>query len=117
MSCDFFAFSTTDFLLFSSFCCVFIATLFPAFLSYLDELIPLIIETLQDQSGAHKRRISLEALGRLVSSTGTAITPYSRYPQLLPTLLLLLRECGTAGAGIGIFSWEFRREILRVMGI
>ena len=81
---------------------------------YLDELVPLIIETLQDQSGAHKRRVALEALGRLISSTGTAVTPYSRYPQLLPTLLSLLRDSGSAGAGT---SWELRREVLRTMGI
>ena len=76
---------------------------------YLDELVPLIIETLQDQSGAQKRRISLEALGRLISSTGSAVTPYSRYPQLLPTLLSLLRDSGSAGAGT---PWPLRREVV-----
>ena len=53
---------------------------------YMEELLPLLLEMLNDASSMQKREVSLWALGQLVESTGSVITPYHRYPSLLDTL-------------------------------
>jgi len=60
---------------------------------YLDGLIPLIIDTLQDSSKSSKvkRLVALRTLTQLVSSTGYVITPCEKYPKLLPTVLAILK--------------------------
>lgn len=78
---------------------------------YLDHLMPLIIDNIQDQSSAHKREIALRTLGQLASSTGYVIRPYFQYPTLLPKILSILREGGNT------MPWSLRREVLRTFGI
>jgi len=77
-------------------------------LPHLDQLIPLIITTLQDKSSMVKRGVALRTLGELVSSTGSVIEPYLKYPQLLPTLLNTLKSG---------YSYIIRKEAMKVLGV
>ena len=78
---------------------------------YLEQLVPMTIENIQDQSSAHKREMALRTLGQLSCSTGYVIKPYFQYPTLLPKILAVLREGGNA------MPWSLRREVLRTFGI
>ena len=75
-------------------------------LAYLDGLLPLIIDTLQESS-ASKRSVALKTLRQLLSSTGYVITPALKYPQLLPTLLNVLKSERNSA---------LRVEVLKVIG-
>lgn len=75
---------------------------------YLDQLLPLIIETLQDQSSVAKREAALGTLGKLVTATGYVIEPYIRYPQLLTMLINFLKTEQLL---------SIRREAMKVLGI
>jgi FKBP12-rapamycin complex-associated protein len=55
------------------------------------ELMPLIVDMLQDQSSLPKREAALCSLSELAESTGYVIQPYHDYPALLPILLNLLK--------------------------
>lgn len=58
---------------------------------YVNELLPILLDILNDASSSQKREVSLWTLAQLVESTGAVITPYHRYPNLLDTLLGFLR--------------------------
>lgn len=75
---------------------------------HLDELMPLIMETLQDQSSSAKRDAALRTLGQLASNTGFVIEPYMKYPALLNILIGILK----AEQNVAI-----RRETVKLMGI
>jgi FKBP12-rapamycin complex-associated protein len=75
---------------------------------HLDEMMPLIIDTLQDQSSSIKRDAALKTLGQLASSTGFVIEPYAKYPQLLSILISILKTEQSA---------DIRRETVKLMGI
>ncbi|KAF9586443.1 phosphatidylinositol kinase- protein kinase tor1 [Lunasporangiospora selenospora] len=77
-------------------------------LPFMDQLMPLIIETLQDQSSPTKRGSALKTLGQLSSNTGYVIDPYIKYPGLLDTLMTILRTEQSA---------NIRRETIKVLGI
>ncbi|XP_062572359.1 serine/threonine-protein kinase mTOR-like [Saccostrea cucullata] len=75
---------------------------------WMDELLPLILEMLQDSSSLQKREVALWTLGQLVESTGYVIEPYKRYPSLLEVLLNFLKTEQATG---------IRREVIRVLGL
>ena len=77
-------------------------------LPYLDSLMPIILETLQDQSSASKREAALHTLGQLSLNTGWVIEPYLKYPNLLNLLITILKTEQSPG---------IRRETVKVMGI
>jgi FKBP12-rapamycin complex-associated protein len=77
-------------------------------LQYLDELMPLIIEILQDQSSLVKRDAALRALGQLASASGYVIDPYVDYPALLNILISFLKS-EQAGS--------IRRETVKLIGV
>jgi phosphatidylinositol kinase/protein kinase (PI-3 family) len=56
-----------------------------------DRLLPIILETLQDNSSQMKRRAALRTLGHLVQSTGFVITPILKYSRLLDSLSSILK--------------------------
>lgn len=76
--------------------------------SHLEELLPLIIETLQDQSSVTKREVALRTLGQLTKSTGYVITPFKNYPNLLDILLNIIKSERTP---------TIRQEVIKVLGI
>jgi len=75
---------------------------------YLDDLFPMIIETLQDQSNITKREVALKTLGQLASNTGYIIEPYIKYPNLLNILISILKTEQ---------NMVIRRQTVKVMGI
>lgn len=77
-------------------------------LPFMDQLMPLIIDTLQDQSSPTKRSAALKTLGQLSSNTGYVIEPYIKYPTLLDTLMTILKTEQ---------SPNIRRETIKLLGI
>ena len=77
-------------------------------LPYIDNLMPIIIDALQDQSSTAKRDAALKTLGQLSSNTGFVIEPYLKYPQLLSILINILKTELTP---------SIRRETIRLIGI
>lgn len=75
---------------------------------YLNHLLPIIIDSLQDQSSTRKRLIALSALGYLIESTGNAITPFYQYPKLMDILLNMVKTERIT---------SIRDELLKVLGI
>lgn len=60
--------------------------------SHMDQLMPLIMRTLQDQGSTSKREVALHTLGHLAESTGYVVEPFVQvlivYVNLyLPTCL------------------------------
>ncbi|KAH6595655.1 hypothetical protein BASA61_003754 [Batrachochytrium salamandrivorans] len=58
---------------------------------YLDDLMLIVIETLQDQSSPNKREAALEMLSRIIANSGWVIEPYIKYPNLLTLLIQILK--------------------------
>ncbi|KAK9450365.1 armadillo-type protein [Limtongia smithiae] len=75
---------------------------------YIPELMPLILDILQDQSSQSKRDAALRALGQLSGSTGYVIDPLIDYPQLLDVLVSILRS---------ETSIKTQRETVKLIGI
>lgn len=75
---------------------------------FLDQLMPLIIDTFQDQSNSFKRDAALKTLGQLSASSGYVIKPLLDYPQLLGVLISILKSES---------SQNIRRETVRLIGI
>ena len=75
---------------------------------YIKGLMPLIIETLQDQSSSVKRDTSLRTLGELASNSGYVIQPYLDFPNLFELFIGILKSEQAAPT---------RRETVKVMGI
>lgn len=75
---------------------------------FLTDLMPLILDTFQDQSSSLKRDAALKALGQIASSSGYVIQPLLDYPQLLGMLVGILKL---------ETSPNIRRETVRLLGI
>lgn len=75
---------------------------------YIKGLMPLILETLQDQSSSVKRDTSLRTLGELASNSGYVIQPYLDFPNLFELFIGILKSEQSAPT---------RRETVKVMGI
>ncbi|XP_033096355.1 serine/threonine-protein kinase mTOR-like [Anneissia japonica] len=75
---------------------------------WVGELLPIIIDMLQDSSSLNKREVALWTLGHLVESTGYVVEPYMKYPNLLDVLLNFLKTEQ---------SPNIRRETIRTLGL
>ena len=75
---------------------------------YIPQLMPTIIEALQDLSSPIRRDAALHSLGELASNTGYVITPYLDYPNLLGLLTNIIK---TEPQG------AIRRETIKLLGI
>ncbi len=78
-------------------------------LRYKDRLMPLIIDSLQDQSSEAKREAALHTLGLLSSNSGYVIAPYLDHPQLLEILQNIIRTEPQHG--------PLRQETVKLLGI
>ncbi|OBT84901.1 FKBP12-rapamycin complex-associated protein [Pseudogymnoascus sp. 03VT05] len=76
---------------------------------YIDQLMPIILEALQDQSSSQKREAALKTLGQLASNSGYVIKPYMDYPQLLEILQGVIRGESQRG--------PLRQETIKLIGI
>ena len=59
-------------------------------LQYIPQLMPIIIDALQDLSSQSKRDAALHTLGQVASNSGYVIQPYSDYPHLLDLLINII---------------------------
>jgi FKBP12-rapamycin complex-associated protein len=75
---------------------------------HVEELIPLIVETLQDYSSALKRLVALKCLGIVTQSTGYVIKPLLHYPKLLDVLFTIIKTDQLPAV---------RHEVIKVLGI
>ncbi|CAG0917860.1 unnamed protein product [Notodromas monacha] len=75
---------------------------------WLEDLMPILLELMQDSSSVQKRALALWSFGQVIESTGYVIKPYQTYPTLLDLLFSLLKTEQNA---------SIRREVLRVLGI
>lgn len=77
-------------------------------LSHFDNVVPLLIELMQDFYYIQLRHLSLWALGQIIAHTGYVIEPYKKYPNLLLVLIdFLLKETVAS----------VRRENIRILGL
>ncbi|CDK26792.1 unnamed protein product [Kuraishia capsulata CBS 1993] len=77
-------------------------------LVFIKELMPILLDTFQDQSSSYKRDAALKTLGQLSGSSGYVIQPLLDYPQLLGMLVNILKSESSA---------VIRRETVRLLGI
>lgn len=77
-------------------------------LPYVPQLMPTIIEALQDLSSQSKRDAALHTLGQLASNSGYVIQPYLDYPSLLDILVNIIK---TEQQG------SLRKETIKLLGI
>ncbi|KAK9433284.1 armadillo-type protein, partial [Lipomyces doorenjongii] len=75
---------------------------------YIKDLMPLILDVLQDQSSPLKRDAALRTLGQLANSSGYVIDPLIDYPQLLGVLVSILKSEQ---------SLHIQRETVKLIGI
>ena len=75
---------------------------------YIPELMPIIIDALQDLSSHSRRDAALRTLGQLASNSGYVIDPYIEYPKLLTILVNLVKTEQTG---------SLRKETIKLMGI
>lgn len=75
---------------------------------FIPNLMPLILDTFQDQSSSFKRDAALRTLGQIASSSSYVIQPLLDYPQLLGMLVNILKLES---------SPTIRRETVRLLGI
>ncbi|KAF2473283.1 uncharacterized protein BDR25DRAFT_257609 [Lindgomyces ingoldianus] len=74
---------------------------------YIPELMPIILEFMQDLSSDSKRFSALRALGQLATNAGYVIQPYRDYPELMNILMNIVK---TESEG------DLRRETVKLMG-
>ena len=75
---------------------------------YLHQLMPTIIDALQDLPSPRRRDAALHSLGQLASNTGYVIMPYLDHPELLDMLTNIIK---TEQQG------NIRRETIKLFGI
>lgn len=77
---------------------------------WLKDVVPHVLEIMQDQSSASKQRTSFRTLGQIAGSTGYVVRPYLDYPNLLTQATDILPATKRA-------PWSLRREVIRTLGI
>ncbi|KAF2871907.1 armadillo-type protein [Massariosphaeria phaeospora] len=76
-------------------------------MQYVPELMPIILDFMQDLSSDSKRFAALKALGQLATHSGYVMEPYRDYPELMNILMNIVK---TEPEG------ELRRETVKLMG-
>lgn len=77
---------------------------------WIKDVMPHVLEIMEDRSSASKQRTSLRTLGQIAGSTGYVILPYVDYPELLSNATAILPATKRA-------PWSLRREVIRTLGI
>jgi FKBP12-rapamycin complex-associated protein len=75
---------------------------------YIPELMPIILEFMQDLGSDSKRFAALRALGQLATNAGYVIEPYRDYPELMNILMNIVKSEPEG---------DLRRETIRLMGV
>ncbi|BDD58165.1 hypothetical protein MAP00_003466 [Monascus purpureus] len=74
---------------------------------YLPQLMPVILDSLQDLSSHAKREAALRTLGQLASNSGYVIDPYIEHPHLLAVLINIIKTEQTG---------SLRKETIKLLG-
>lgn len=77
-------------------------------MKHIDELLVILLQSIQDPTSEIKRDVALWTLGHLIENTGFVVEPYWKYPRLLDILLDLLK---TEQAP------NIRRKAIRTLGL
>ncbi|KOS39997.1 hypothetical protein ACN38_g9146 [Penicillium nordicum] len=75
---------------------------------YLPQIMPIILDSLQDLSSHNKREAALRTLGQLASNSGYVIEPYMEYPHLLAVLINIIKTEQTG---------SLRKETIKLLGV
>ncbi|KAJ5176104.1 Serine/threonine-protein kinase tor2 [Penicillium canariense] len=75
---------------------------------YLPQIMPIILESLQDLSSHTKREAALRTLGQLSGNAGYVIEPYLEYPHLLDVLINIIKTEQTG---------SLRKETIKLVGV
>lgn len=75
---------------------------------FIPELMPIIVDALQDLSSPRRREAALHALGQLASNSAYVIKPYEEYPQLLEIMISIIRNEPQGG---------LRKSTINLLGI
>ncbi|KAE8131038.1 armadillo-type protein [Aspergillus pseudotamarii] len=76
--------------------------------SYLAQIMPIILDLLQDLSSRTKREATLRTLGQLASNSGYVIEPYLEYLHLLDILMNIIKTEQTG---------SLRKETTKLLGV
>jgi len=60
--------------------------------SYLDDLIPLILDCVKDEIAPKKREIGLKVLIMIIENTGYVVKPYFHYPEIIQMIQSLIQN-------------------------
>jgi FKBP12-rapamycin complex-associated protein len=75
---------------------------------YLSQIMPIILDSLQDLSSHTKREAALKTLGQLAGNSGYVIEPYLEYPHLLDVLINIIKTEPTG---------TLRKETIKLVGV
>lgn len=75
---------------------------------YLSQVMPIILDSLQDLSSHTKREAALKTLGQLAANSGYVIEPYMEYPHLLDVLINIIKTEPTG---------NLRKETIKLVGV
>jgi FKBP12-rapamycin complex-associated protein len=76
-------------------------------IKYIPELMPIILDFMQDLGSDQKRFAALRALGQLATNAGYVMEPYRDYPELMNILMNIVKAEPEG---------DLRRETVRLMG-
>jgi FKBP12-rapamycin complex-associated protein len=76
-------------------------------IKYIPDLMPIILDFMQDLGSDSKRFAALKTLGQLATNAGYVIEPYRQYPELMNILMNIVKAEPEG---------ELRRETVRLMG-
>ncbi|KAH7139276.1 armadillo-type protein [Dendryphion nanum] len=76
-------------------------------IKYIPEIMPIILEFMQDLGSNSKRFSALRALGQLATNSGYVMEPYRDYPELMNILMTIVKAEPEG---------DLRRETIRLMG-
>ncbi|KAL4860725.1 hypothetical protein BDV12DRAFT_90500 [Aspergillus spectabilis] len=75
---------------------------------YLSQIMPIILDSLQDLSSHTKREAALKTLGQLAGNSGYVIESYLEYPHLLDVLINIIKTEPTG---------TLRKETIKLVGV
>ncbi|CEM08834.1 unnamed protein product [Vitrella brassicaformis CCMP3155] len=85
----------------------------------MDDLLPILVEALQDTGttapSGIKREVAFRTLSQIVRNTGAVLEPYLKYPSLLSYMIGLLRSDSTSDVHWP-WHWPLRKQIIRAIG-
>ncbi|EGR30890.1 phosphatidylinositol 3- and 4-kinase family protein, putative [Ichthyophthirius multifiliis] len=76
-------------------------------LLYIDEVVPIILQAMQDKSSTSKREAAVKSFVDIIKCTGFVVLPYYKYPNFLEIILGLMKN---------EVNLEMRQQCMRLIG-